>query len=84
MYVGYHLFNCGGSPRNIAALVFHMVVKLINICDNLLHCRVGLAYACALVHYAAFDTLDVGGNLIDGRGGFGHVARKIIADIAQV
>jgi hypothetical protein len=36
-----------------------------------------------LVDHPALDTLDVGGDLVNRRGGFGHVAGQFVPDVKE-
>jgi len=54
-----------------------MTVELVDVCDYLLHSRVGFSNAGALVYDASFDTLNIGGNLVHCRRRFGHIAGQV-------
>jgi len=60
-----------------------MLVKLVDIGDNLFHSGVGLGNACALINNTPLNALNIGVNLINRRCGFSHIAGKVIAYMRQ-
>jgi hypothetical protein len=57
-----------------------MIVELVDIDRDLLHGRVCFGYTGALVNDAAFDALNIGGNLVHCRRSLIHVACKLHTD----
>jgi hypothetical protein len=60
-----------------------MAAEFFDIDGDLFHNRADFGRAGVPVNDPALDVPDIGGYLVDSRGGFGHVARKLISDIEK-